>query len=61
MKVFVFFLILAFVFGLWQVATRPERKAFRKAVRPFVLPAILALLVTIGVLAFAFNFNGKLI
>lgn len=61
MKVLVVFFALACLFGAWRITPHTERKAAKKAIQPFVLPVLLAAIVTVCVLAFAFNFNGKLI
>jgi len=61
MKVIAFFLFVAVAFGLWRITARRDRKTVKKAVRPFVLPVVLAAAVTIALLLFAFTFNGKLI
>jgi hypothetical protein len=61
MKAILFFLILAATFGFWRITAQRDKKAVKKAVRPFVVPTLLAAAITIALLVFAFTFNGKLI
>lgn len=61
MKVAFLFVVLAAAFGLWHVTSKRDRKAVKSSARRFAVPVLLAALATLGLLAFAFIFNGKLI
>ena len=61
MKVVAFFVVIAALFCAWRVAARGNRKAAKKIVCSLAVPTLLAALITLGLLAFAFTFNGKLI